>query len=99
MAISGRLLEREISMNCHACGAEVDAKGVYCHKCGARLDEFGEGGPQPDEPQLTEASSDSPPTEETPQQPETARERFQQATASRQGTAEEPEKDLWEGSR
>ncbi len=79
-------------MQCPKCGTEVVELAGFCHHCGERLDRAGR-----DSPAGTESAPELPPSREEPQEPAaTPAERFKQAAAARQGTADEPEEDIWQ---
>jgi len=78
-------------MHCPECKANVVEQAVFCHKCGQRLNSSEQN------PAETESFTPEPPEPPAGEPEKPPAEKLADA-AAQQENAEEPEKDLWQGS-
>jgi membrane protein YdbS with pleckstrin-like domain len=84
-------------MRCHACGEEVVETAAFCHRCGARTDR--QAGEAPPDLPRNDPAPRGEPSAGGPTVPSSGSgERLQGAMAAARKAADEPEKELWEGT-
>ncbi|MBN2474667.1 MAG: PH domain-containing protein [Pirellulales bacterium] len=92
-------------MQCRNCGVEVVEQAGFCHKCGSRIETDEKQLSRADRPEAGAANPDSAPdasqgAAQAPlpdEPPPNSTDRFRETLASRQATADEAEKGLWQG--